>query len=153
MSTDQVCTIGWREWLSLPDLAITQIKAKVDTGAKTSALHAHYVIAFEREGKAWVRFGVHPLQANSAMSIECEAPIKDRRRVTDSGGHSEERIVIETALHINNRRYLIEVNLTDRETMRFRMLLGRNALKLGFLVDSRRSFVLGGNKHQSPFGG
>ncbi len=150
MTTQTAEIIGWREWVGLPDLAIGQIKAKVDSGAKTSALHAYFVTPFERDGRTWVRFGLHPLQKDSLTCVECEAPVKDMRKVTDSGGHSEERYVIETTLVIHGRRLPIEVTLTDRENMRFRMLLGRSALKLGFLVDSSQSFVLGGNRHQPP---
>jgi hypothetical protein len=146
----QLEVIGWREWIALPDLAIPHLKVKVDTGARTSALHAYYVTPFERDGVAWVKFGLHPVQESSLTCIECEAPIKDRRQVTDSGGHTEERVVIETRLLINGLSFLIEVTLTDRENMRFRMLLGRSALKLGFLVDSSKSFLLGGNKQQAP---
>ena len=138
--------IGWREWVSLPDLAIPHIKAKVDTGAKTSALHAFYVEPFERDGKPWVRFGVHPLQASLGDVIDCEAPVKDVRRVTDSGGHAEMRPVIETALLVQGEVRLIELTLTDRESMMFRMLLGRSALRRRFVVDSGKSFLLGGNR-------
>jgi hypothetical protein len=140
--------IGWREWLGLPDLGIPAIKAKVDTGARTSALHAYYVTPFEKDGQPWVRFGLHPLQKDSLTCIECEEPVKDVRKVTDSGGHSEQRVVIDTTLLINGISMTIEVTLTDRENMRFRMLLGRSALKQGFLVDSSKSFLLGGNKNQ-----
>lgn len=142
--------LGWREWVGLPDLQIDHIKAKVDTGAKTSALHAFYVEHFERQGVAWVRFGVHPFQGSSDGVVTCEAPIKDIRRVTDSGGHAEMRPVIETTLFIDGQTRLIELTLTDRETMLFRMLLGRSALKRRFLVDSGKSFVLGGNKSRPP---
>ena len=144
----QYAIIGWREWVSLPDLAIAHIKVKVDTGAKTSALHAFYVRPFERDGIPWVRFGVHPLQATAEQVIECEAPVKDVRRVTDSGGHAEMRPVIETMLVVQGEPRLIELTLTDRENMRFRMLLGRSALKRRFVVDSGKSFLLGGNKSQ-----
>lgn len=142
----QKTVIGWREWIALPDLAIPYIKAKVDTGAKTSALHAFYVESFERDGKPWVRFGVHPLQASLGQVIECEAPVKDVRRVTDSGGHAEMRPVIETTMVVQGEMRLIELTLTDRETMMFRMLLGRSALKRRFVVDSGKSFLLGGDK-------
>ena len=138
--------IGWREWVTLPDLGISHIKAKVDTGARTSALHAFYLESFERDGKPWVRFGVHPLQASLGNVINCEAPVKDVRRVTDSGGHAEMRPVIETALLVQGEVRVIELTLTDRESMMFRMLLGRSALKRRFVVDSGKSFLLGGNR-------
>ena len=142
--------IGWREWVALPDLAIGHIKTKVDTGARTSALHAFYVTPFERDGAPWVRFGVHPLQSTTSKVIDCEAPVKAVRSVTDSGGHTELRHVIESTMIINGQSYLIELTLTDRETMRFRMLLGRRALKRRFVVDSNKSFVLGGSTTLPP---
>lgn len=140
--------IGWREWVALPDLAIPHIKVKVDTGAKTSALHAFYVRPFERDGEQWVRFGVHPLQSSVDKIVECEARVKDVRRVTDSGGHAEMRPVIETTLLVQGEKRVIELTLTDRENMMFRMLLGRSALKRRFVVDSGKSFLLGGTKSQ-----
>jgi hypothetical protein len=146
-SAGQKQIIGWREWVGLPDLGILHIKAKVDSGARTSALHAFYVTRFDRDGRPWVKFGVHPLQGCHSEVVECEAPVKDIRRVTDSGGHAEWRPVIETSLMIQGSARLIEVTLTDRETMMFRMLIGRSALKRRYLVDSGRSFLLGGNKN------
>lgn len=138
--------VGWREWVGLPQLGIDHIKAKMDSGAKTCALHAYYVTQFERDGKPWVRFGMHPLQRDSLTCIECEMPIKDVRVVTDSGGHREERVVIETLVKAGDYEQLVEITLTDRENMRFRMLIGRNFLKRGYLVDSAQSFLLGGTK-------
>ena len=139
--------IGWREWASLPELGLSHIKAKVDTGAKTSALHAFYVEQFLRDGCPWVKFSVHPLQSSEQV-VHCEAPVKDVRRVTDSGGHAEMRPVIETQLWLGDEARIIEITLTNRETMLFRMLLGRSALKRRFVVDSGKSFLLGGNKSQ-----
>ena len=140
--------LGWREWVSLPDLGIAHLKAKVDTGAKTSALHAFYLESFEREGQPWVRFGVHPSQFFTDVVIECEAAVKDVRKVTDSGGHAEMRPVIDTNVVLGGRQRVIEVTLTDRESMKFRMLIGRNALRRRYVVDSGKSFLLGGNRLQ-----
>lgn len=150
MATTEQQLIGWREWITLTDFDATRIKVKVDTGAKTSALHTYYVTPFERNGEAWVRFGLHPLQGCTTSNIECEAPIKDRRQVTDSGGHREWRFVIETTVQLKDRQFPIEITLTDRENMRFRMLLGRSALRQGYVVDSAKSFVLGGSKSEPP---
>lgn len=141
--------IGWREWVELPSFGQVVTKAKIDTGARTSALHAFYVEPFQREGRDWVRFGLHPHQGDIETQIECEARVVDRRKVTDSGGHAEMRYVISTQLKLGKVEFNAELTLTDRENMRFRMLLGRRALKGLFLVDSDQSFLLGGDK-ESP---
>ena len=135
--------VGWREWIALPELGIKHIKVKVDTGARTSALHAYYVEPFIKASQEWVRFGIHPLQKSKNFSIECTAPVVDRRVVTDSGGNKEKRYVIETLLSIGEVAWRTELTLTDRDTMKFRMLLGRTALVGNFIVDPSASYLIG----------
>jgi len=134
-------TIGWREWVSLPDLAIAKIKAKIDTGARTSALHAFSLNPFSENGQDKITFEIHPLQHNKNEIITCTADVIDRREVTDSGGHTEERFVIITPICIAGQAWPIEITLTERENMLFRMLLGRSALRKHFVVNPARSFV------------
>ena len=135
--------VGWREWVSLPDLGLAGIKAKVDTGARTSALHAHQVRTFRRKGERWVRFRIWPLQQTKAPELVCEARVLERRLVADSGGHRELRFVIQTRLVVGNLAYPIEMTITRRDTMLFRMLLGRTAMKGRIIVNPGRSFLTG----------
>ena len=136
-------TLGWREWVSLPDLGIDHIKAKVDTGARTSALHAFEVRPLVDEGRDRVEFLMHPIQKNNDRVVTCVADVVDRRTVRDSGGHAEDRYVIETTLDIGGHRWVVEVTLTARDDMLFRMLIGRTAIKGRARVDPGRSYVVG----------
>ena len=134
--------LGWREWLSLPDLGIVAIRAKVDTGARSSALHVLDQELFRRGGRELVRFVLDTGVAGQAPH-PAEAEVLDRRRVTDSGGHQTERVFIQTRLRLAGKQWLAEVNLTQRRNMLFPMLLGRTALAGRFLVDPARSFLQG----------
>ena len=134
--------VGWREWLSLPALGVPAIKAKIDTGARSSALHTHDYELFERDGRQMVRFHLHPLR-RSDREYSCEAEVADLREVRDSGGHSEQRPFIATTARLGTFEWTIHLSLTNRESMKFRMLLGRQALAGCFVVDPVRSYLLG----------
>ena len=137
--------IGWREWIALPDLGIESIKAKVDTGARTSSLHAYDIRPFDRDGRAWVRFKVHPVQKDARTLVEAEAPLLERRKVKSSTGTVTLRPVIETPVDLQGERWTIEVTLIRRDVMGFRMLLGRQAVRRRFLVDPGGSFLAEGH--------
>jgi len=136
-------TIGWREWITLPDLGIERVKAKIDTGARSSALHAYDVRAFEKHGVTWVRFKVHPLQRDTHKTVTCEAEMVDQRIVRSSGGHETLRPVIVTPIVLLGEQHEIELTLTNRDTMGFRMLLGRQALRGTYMIDPGRSYLGG----------
>lgn len=121
--------IGWIEWLSLPELKIDLIKAKIDTGARTSALHTFKIETYEKDGKDWVRFWVHPNQEDFVNEVICECPLKDKRNVKNSGGKAEQRYVIETLVKVSDKSWPIEITLTNRDEMKYRMLLGRQAMQ------------------------
>ena len=135
--------IGWREWVALPDLGIPAIKAKVDTGARTSALHAFDLEIFEEEGREKVRFRIRPLQRRKKLVLLCTSNLLEQRMVTDSGGHRELRPVIQTHVSMGNMIWTIEITLTGRDTMKFRMLLGRSAMSDRFLIDPSASYLTG----------
>jgi len=134
--------VGWREWLSLPEFGVVAIKAKIDTGARTSAIHAFSIEPFEREGESWVRFGMHPNQHESETEIWCVSKILEQRNVIDSGGHTEQRYVIKTDVTLGESTWAIEATLTNRDSMLFRMLLGRTAMSSGnIIVDPALSYL------------
>ena len=142
--------IGWREWTSLPGLGIDRIKAKIDTGARSSALHAFGIERFERAGEQWVRFRVHPNQRSRYPTVIAEARLLEYRKVRNPGGRLEKRPTIRTPVHVGGEEWDIELTLTPRWGMGFRMLLGRQAVRRRFVVDSGRSFV--GGEFMEPRG-
>lgn len=137
-------TIGWKEWFALECLCLPAIKGKIDTGAKTSALHAFNIESFYIEDVEYVQFDIHPLQKNQRLTRTCTARVVERRMVSDSSGKKEKRYVIKSDLKIGEKKVRIEITLANRDTMAFKMLLGREALgQLNMLVDISKSFALG----------
>ncbi len=134
-------TLGWEEWLALPDLGLPAIKAKIDTGAKTSALHASIIEPFGPAHKPQVRFLIQPDPSDPSLEITCSAPVVDRREVTSSNGESELRYVIETTARIGALRWPIQLTLSNRETMSYRMLFGRGAILSNMIIDPNASFL------------
>lgn len=142
--------IGWKEWFSLDSLGLPAIKAKIDTGAKTSALHAMNIKNYFIDGAEYVKFDIHPLQKNKNLIRRCNAKVIEHRMVSDSSGKKERRMVIKSDLKIGKFRQRIELTLTNRDSMNFRMLLGREAIKKGgMVVDVSRSFVQGKKKKRN----
>jgi hypothetical protein len=142
-SPNSYTVVGWREWVTLPGVGVPWIKAKLDTGARTSAIHAFELEELTRDGRDWVRFSVHPWQGSDEDAVPVETEIVDRREVRSSSGHSEERAVVSMDLCLHGRVVPAEVTLSRRDEMGFRMLVGRQALSQGFVVDSARSYVGG----------
>ncbi len=138
---EQKQVIGWREWVQLPDLGVAEMKVKVDTGADNSSLHAFNVERFERDGTEYVRFEIHPKQRSRRPSIQCEAPLAMEKKVKNPGGRSELRPVIRTTVVVAGVELSALVNLTSRDEMGFRMLLGRRAVRNKFFVDPGRSYL------------
>ncbi len=137
-------TIGWKEWFGLDCLSLPAIKGKIDTGAKTSSLHAFNIESFYIEDVEYVKFDIHPLQKNKQLARTCVARVIDQRMVSDSGGKKEKRFVIKSDLRIGDAKIRIDLTLANRDTMAFRMLLGREAIKQAkMLVDPSKSFLQG----------
>lgn len=149
MKQQNESTVGWREWVSLPELGIEWVKAKVDTGARTSAIHAFEVEEFTDSGVKMVRFAIHPMQKREDIVQVCTAPVVDERVVSDSGGHREKRLVIKTPVRMGPHEWPIEITLTNRDSMLFRMLLGRTALSGKFVVQSGASYLFGQPKFEN----
>ena len=142
-NSNKLLTFGWREWVQLPELGLRNVKAKVDTGARTSALHAFEVRPFEENGQKRVEFKIHPNQRDNETVVICVADVIDERMVRDSGGHRENRWVIRTPVTVGKQTWSIELTLTARDDMMFRMLLGRTAMKGRAVVDPARSYRVG----------
>ena len=132
---------GWREWVALPDLEVSWVKAKLDTGARSSAIHAYDIVEFEHVGAAWVRFQIHPWQRSELDTVSVALPIVDRRIVKSSTGHEELRLVVRTVIRLLDVELLAELTLANRDDMGFRMLVGREALRGAVLVDPGRSYL------------
>jgi hypothetical protein len=141
-------SIGWREWVALPAWGIKHIKAKIDTGARTSAIHAFDIVNFDRDGQPWAQFWVHPWQDSAEDQVLVEAPLLGSRHVRSSSGSARERPVVLTVLTLAGRSVTTEVTLTRRDEMGFRMLVGREALRGVFVVDPGRSYLGGRPVHQ-----
>jgi len=147
-TSEPLPVLGWREWLALPDLGIPHIKAKVDTGARSSSLHAFEIETFDRDGRTFVRFTIHPRQHSVAKSVRAEAEVLDFRTVRSSSGKATRRIVIVTHVAILGRTWPIELTLANRDAMGFRMLLGREAVRGRTLVDPGISYRNGRPKRK-----
>lgn len=150
LNKQQRDVIGWREWLALPDLGVSAIKAKIDTGARSSAIHAFDIHHFSEQDQRMVEFKMHPWQRTSAETVTATAKVLDQREVRNSGGHSEERIVIVTTAKLRGHEWEIELTLTNRDVMGFRMLLGRAAVRQKFLVHPGKSYLLS-DRPKLPF--
>ncbi len=135
--------IGWREWAGLPDFGVEEINAKIDTGAKSSAIHAYRIKEIEIDGEPHAEFFLHPVQRRKKPEIYCRAPIVDKRLIRSSNGQEEERFVIEANLRLGDRLWKADLTLTNRDAMGFRLLIGRDALRKRFMIDPGASYMLG----------
>lgn len=140
---------GWREWLALPEFNISQIEVKIDTGTRTSILHTSFIETFRKQGSQWVRFGIHPDPERTDVRMIGFAPVKDQRLIKDAEGSSEVRFIVETQVRLGEHLKTIDLSLTQRDSRKFRMILGRSALQtLNLLVDSGSTFLFGPPERQ-----
>ena len=135
--------VGWREWVSLPQADVDWVKAKIDTGARSSSIHAFDLETFERDGREWVRFSIHPWQRSDEEAHELTLPVLDRREVRSSNGQTEQRYAVAMDVRLAGHTITTVMTLSNRDEMGFRMLIGREALERGFLVDSSKSYAGG----------
>ena len=148
-TSPDLLTVGWREWVGLPDLGVPRIKAKIDSGARTSCLHTSEYHIFQKDGIDWVQFTLHPIKKDQSIEFLAQAPVFDYRTVRDSGGHEEHRPFVQTTLKIGNQHWPIEVSLSNRANMKFRMLLGRTTIAERMLIDCSRSYLTKSQPHLS----
>ena len=141
--TPEPLVVGWREWVGLPQAELEWVKAKIDTGARSSAIHAFDLEAYEQDGAEWVRFSVHPWQRSDDDRVDLELPVLDSREVRSSNGQVEQRYAVQLDVVLAGRTITTVMTLSNRDEMGFRMLIGREALERGFLVDSARSYAGG----------
>ncbi len=134
---------GWREWVSLPEFDVPWVKAKLDTGARSSAIHAYDIVEFVRDGQSWASFEIHPWQRSDLDAMPVELPIVDRRVVRSSTGHEEQRLVVATTIQVVGHELSAELTLANRDEMGFRMLVGREAMRGALLIDPGRSYLGG----------
>ena len=135
--------VGWREWVALPQAGVDWVKAKIDTGARSSSIHAFDLEILEQDDREWVRFSIHPWQRSDEEAHELTLPLLDRREVRSSNGQTEQRYAVAMDVTLAGRTITTVMTLSNRDEMGFRMLIGREALERGFLVDSSRSYAGG----------
>ena len=140
--SDEKTVAGWKEWLSLPELGVERISAKLDTGAKSSAIHARDIIEFEKRGAPWVEFVLCADQSSKNEDVHCTAPVVDKRAIRSSNGQVEDRYVVRTLVELGGETWPIELTLANRDEMKFRLLLGRDALADRFVIDPGRACLL-----------
>ena len=140
---DSRAVVGWREWVALPQAGVDWVKAKIDTGARSSSIHAFDLESFEKDGQEWVRFSIHPWQKSDEDHVELSLPVLDRREVRSSNGQTAQRYAVALDVTLAGQTITTEMTLSNRDEMGFRMLIGREALERGFLVDSAISYAGG----------